>query len=190
MEEKVFLIANNHLLLEHHLELLNINSETDIVVLFNYMNIPFSWFKNIKQKIAFLRVVYEEYHEVNRYYLGGEEFKERQHEFTKLICLDDFGRYNTYKKDINIPCVNLDIETFLNTINVVYNNDIGIPTSGFIAYLYMKELFPKKELILVGFTGHYADGSIPDKVHHNYDWEQMYYKQHAVKSVYSTLSEF
>lgn len=189
MGEKVYLIANNCMLTEDHLESLNLNSENDLAVLFNYMYIPLDWFRKIRHKIAFLRVVYEEQHENNRHYLGGVEFKERQNDFIKLICVDDFGRYEEYTKDILIPCENLNVQQFLEETNFVYDNYIGTPTTGFLAYLYMKKLYPSKEIILVGFTGHYADGSIPDKLHHNYDWEQVYYTQNNIKRVYCLLDE-
>jgi len=189
MGEKVYLIANNSLLTENNLESLNINVQNDIVVLFNYMYIPFDWFKAVQHKSAFLRVVYEEQHENNRYYLGGVEFIERQNEFEKVICLDDFGRYEEFKKNVKIPTEMLNIESFLKDAHIVYNEGIGIPTTGFLAYLYMKKLHPSKEIILVGFTGHYADGSVPDNLHHNYEWEQMYYKNNNVKRIYTTLDE-
>lgn len=189
MGEKVYLIANNCLLSEHHLESLHIDTDNDIVVLFNYMIVPFEWLKAVRNKIVFLRVVYEEQDEANKHYLGGVEFIERQLEFSKVVCLDDFGRYEDFIKEVEIPCSNLDIEKFLTEINFVYNNGIGIPTSGFVAYLYMKHIYPSKEIVLVGFTGHYADGTTPDKTHHDYDWEQVYYKQNSVKRVYTALDD-
>ena len=78
------------------------------------------------------------------------------------------------------------METVVEEAQLVYNEGIGTPTTGFVAYLYMTKCYPSKEIILVGFTGHYADGSIPDKLHHSYDWEQAYYKNNDVKRFYST----
>lgn len=183
MSVKIYLIANNGSLTDNHINLLNLSPDKDIVVLFNYMCVPYSSLKCIQNKIIFLRVVYHP-HSSNAHYLGGVEFLDIQTDFTKVICVDDYGKYQEFASSIIIPHEKLDIEQFLK----IYFKDINytdckIPTTGFIAYLYMKSMYPLSEIILVGFTGHNADGTIPDNKHHDYTWEQAYYKESNVKRV-------
>lgn len=185
---KVYLIANNGYLDEQHIDNLNIDIDNDIVVLFNYMYIPFEKLKVVKNKICFLRTIYIS-DKGNDYYLGGNEFVSKQKYFSKLICVDDITKYIEYIKNITILTSFLDVLEFSQHYNIEYIEN-KIPTTGFIAYLYMKHNYPLYETILVGFTGEYADGSKPDKSHHDYDWEQEYYKNNNVKMMFSTLRSY
>ena len=181
---KVYLIANNAYLTERDIQLLNMDSENDIVVLFNYMSMAYEFVKYMKHKIAFLRVVgedYELYKSTTEQYLGGVEFIEKQSDFEKVICIDDFGRYEKYVKNIRIPCEKLIVEDIFEELKLVYSNgkypypskcviydDPKYPTSGFIAYIYIKSMYPQNEIILVGFSGDIFE-------EHDYKWEREYY---------------
>jgi hypothetical protein len=181
---KVYLIANNANLTEKDIQLLNMDNDNDIVVLFNYMPIAYDFVKYMKHKIAFLRVVtedYDLYNSINKQYLGGVEFIKKQSDFEKVICIDDFGRYDKYVKNIRIPCEKLIIEDMFEELNLVYSNgkypypskcaiydDPKYPTSGFIGYIYVSRMYPQREIILVGFSGDIFQ-------EHDYKWEREYY---------------
>jgi hypothetical protein len=182
MQQKVYLFANNMYITHEHVKDLDIDMENDIIVLFNYMCVPYDALLAVKHKIAMLRVVYVPF-ELDNHYLGGVAFIDKQNDFEKLVCIDDFGKFDKYIEGIHIPYERLNIYDFLSQIQFTGYTDMKIPTSGFIAYLYMSYLHPDKEIILVGFTGRYPDGTIPDKIHHDYDWEQQYYNDKAVKRV-------
>lgn len=186
MSHKVFLIANNIFLTSDHIDNLHIDPDNDIIVLFNYMHVPYNALQHIKHKIACLRVVY---HTVldNDKYLGGVEFLPIQHDFDKLLCLDDYGKFEKFAKDIQIPCECIDIQNVLANIPFLHYTDSRIPTSGFFAFLYMKHLYPEREIALVGFTGLYPDGSIPSPDHHDYHFEQAYYQEFNVTRFYKQL---
>jgi hypothetical protein len=181
---KVYLIANNANLTEKDIPLLNMDNENDIVVLFNYMPIAYDFVKYMKHKIAFLRVLGKDYHQNNKHYLGGVEFIEKQSDFEKVICIDDFGKYDQYVKNIRIPCEKLIVEDIFNESKVVYSNgkypppskciiydDPKYPSSGFIGYIYIKSMYPEREIILVGFSGDLWEG-------HDSKWEKEYYINH------------
>lgn len=185
---KVYLIANNGYLDEQHIDELNIEVDRDIVVLLNYMYVPYEKLKSVKNKICFLRTVYVS-DKGNDYYLGGNEFLGKQESFKNLVCVDNISRYVEYTKNIKIPTTFLDTLQLTKQCNIEYVED-KTPTTGFIAYLYMTHNYPLYEPVLVGFTGHYADGTEPDKSHHDYEWEQKYYKSNNVKSVFNTLRSY
>jgi hypothetical protein len=195
---RVFLIANNGFIQDHHIIDLNIDYHNDIVVLFNFMYIPYDVLKYTKHKIAFLRTIYSPHTEettgtVNTHYLGGVEFIDKQYDFDKLICVDDHNKYLEYNQNIHIQSELLIADTFMETM--FDNGYIGCytegksPTTGFVAYLYMKYLYPQSDIVLVGYTGHYADGTTPDNLHHDYLFEQHYYKTHNVKRKYTSIEE-
>jgi hypothetical protein len=187
-KNKVFLIANNGLLWEEHIEKLNIDAENDTVVFFNYMYITYECLRDVKNKIVFLRMTYElNYDEttddVDIRYLGGKQFLRRQNEFTKVILVD--GYYNEFIPYINISYDILKLEEFYYE----YSDDKS-PTTGYLAYLYFKKMMGDDcDITLVGFTGHYPDGSVPHDTHHDYKWEQDYYNRNNVKRIYTTLDE-
>ena len=52
-------------------------------------------------------------------------------------------------------------------------------TTGYIAYHYMKHLYPELEIILIGFTGRGSDGG-SGWHKHNFNFEQKYYKENNV----------
>jgi len=185
MSDKIYLFANNGSLTTAHIDQIGINPPEDVVVLFNYMYVPYDSFDNVANRIAFLRVVYEN-HEENIHYLGGVEFLEKQNDFSKLVCVDDYGKYSEYTSNVTIPHELLHVESFLSEHTNIEYPDSKIPTTGFLAFLYMKRLYPNSEITLVGFTGHYADGSVPSDSHHDYNWEQSYYKQNDVKRICTT----
>lgn len=177
---KVYLIANNVNLTERDIQQLNMDNEEDIVVLFNYMPIAYELVKFMKHKIAFLRVA-GDLVMFNSLYLGGVEFIEKQSDFEKVICIDDFGRYDEYVKNIRIPYEKVLVEDIFDELKVVYSNgrypyhskcviydDPKYPTTGFIGYIYIKSMYPESEIILVGFSGDIW-------IAHDYTWEREYY---------------
>jgi hypothetical protein len=186
MNGKVFLIANNVFLTDEHINNLYIDPDYDVVILFNYMHVPYNALRHIKHKIAFLRVVYTP-DLGNDKYLGGVEFLQIQNDFEKVICLDNYDKFDDFADCVKIPCECIDIPTFLDAIQFTHYTDSKIPTSGFFAFLYMSHRYPEREIALVGFTGRYPDGTIPTKNHHNYDFEQAYYNAHNVKCFYTNL---
>lgn len=188
MTTTIYLIANNGFLQTSHIQRLHIDYENDIVVLFNYMCVPYDTLQPVKRKIAFLRTVYTP-HEANNHYLGGVEFLSRQHDFEKVICVDDPQKYSEYTQHIQIPHEILITDTFLNKIQFLLYTNSKTPTTGFLAYLFMKQMYPQCNIVLVGFTGHYADGSQPDDLHHDYNLEQQYYQTHHVERMYTSLSQ-
>lgn len=191
-KNKVFLIANNGMLWEQHIEHLDIDPENDTVVFFNYMYISYECLKDVKNKVVFLRMTYElNYDEttddVDIRYLGGKQFLRRQNEFTKVILVD--GYHNEFTPSINIPFELLDTKEFEKEDIYEYPCDKS-PTTGYLAYLYFKKTMGNdSDIYLVGFTGHYADCTVPNDSHHDYNWEQDYYKKHNVKRFYTTLDE-
>lgn len=189
---KIFLIANNGMLKEEHIERLNIDDNHDTVVLFNYMCVPYDTLKQIKKKVIFLRMAYElNYDEmtgdVDTLYLGGKQFLRKQHEFEKVVLVD--GYHNEFTPGINIPYDILDTCEFQGEAIYEYPEDKS-PTTGYLAYLYFKKTGGDHcEITLVGFTGHHADGTAPIENHHSYSWEQEYYTRNNVKRIYKTLDE-
>lgn len=182
--KRIFILANNHTLDNHHIEELNVN-HSDIFFLFNEMYHSYNICKLYNnQKIVFLRGLEEPLlNQFNEFYLGGKKFINIQSDFNKVVLI--WKIYKEFVDNINIPYDLLDIETFLLDFNIEYSNDNNeSPTSGFLAYLYAKKFYKEYEIILVGFSGKLPDGNYPSKlVGHDYKWEQNYYIKNNIKNV-------
>jgi len=86
---------------------------------------------------------------------------------------DQYSKYKDNKSFLAIP----------NVVNLKeYSKSQPHPTTGFVAYQKMKSMFPKKEIILVGF-----DGLREPNNHfwglHDYNNEQQYYKLNKIKLI-------
>lgn len=181
---RVFLIANHHLISQDTIETLQV-TENDIVVLFNFMYLSYDACKNIKKKWVFLRVIHEPYGE-DKHYLGGTKFLKHQTDFEKVVLVGNLlpETFDDFKALTHIPYVLLRDEQELPMKALNYSNGKvdKVPTTGFIAYQYIKLIMPEFDVILVGFTGCFADGTTPPEDHpHDYKWETEYYSKNSVK---------
>jgi hypothetical protein len=175
---RIFLIANNERLEEHHIKNLEA-SENDLFFLFNYMSKSYELCKTYKQKIAILRGIHK-YHKTydikDDFYLGGNNVINNQNEFKKIVLI--WKIFEDFVNKIKIDTDYLDIYNMLESFNIKKYPG-NVPSTGFLGYLYAKKHFKEFEIILVGFNGEYL---VPLNVH-NFNWELEYYKKNKVKMI-------
>jgi len=189
----IYIFANNLDITERYIETLNIDYTNDIIVLFNYINVPYDILKQCKTKYIFVRLVYDSNTlipssedtniEIDIEYLGGNQLIYKQQDFTSIICIDDKqNKFSSFSLKVNkaTNCLLLESEEMLKIYNIHYTENKS-PSSGFVAILYMKYYFPNSKIFIVGFTGRYPDGTIPgEECHHDYKFEFEYYNQNAL----------
>ena len=183
--ERLFLIANNWMLNEDHLNSLNINPENDICFLFNTLYpLQFNIIKNIKHKYIFLRISQHDF-------IGFDNFIINQNHFQKAFFIDGKECYENINHLINIPHVNISTNTpdMIEPFKINNTHLDKAPSTGFFACIYAKLYFSSYTPILVGFTGHDPCGLDTHGEYHNYNHEHEYYQINNIQTIFNTKSE-
>lgn len=154
----VYLIGNNSNLKNEKIDSLKLNSN-DIVVLFNHQY-PLKWdkIKKHKNKLVFLRYTTWSGKKYSGYEIAIKN------EYNKIIFLGNKEFYENFKSN--------NTEYFY-IIPTNYTIDKS-PTSGFMAFNYIKNKYPSANIIIVGF-----DEKI-NKNGHDYMYEYKYYEKNNI----------
>ena len=160
-----------------------------IYIISNYYNIDINLFKIIKPNDL---VVF-----MNHCFNDGPFFdNNKKILFIRKNAISYFGykdNYNNRYKEIYFVNGNLNDKELLNNVdtcskilineeNIIKNYPKNkFPTTGFIAYFYMKNKFPKARIFLIGFTGGSSNTNQVISIMHDYKYEQEYYKKNNVK---------
>jgi len=189
---KYILIANNQSLIDNK-QFIDFDlplEDNDLVILFNKL-LPMKWekIKKHKNKHLFLRNFnwwFELQKDKNEIIFDRSKiFKDNHKYFNKIYFIDGDGFNNNKLTESSVQ--ESGVKDFLKSINFDFQkleiisdkiSDLKeftyinkIPTTGFVAYLWIKYFLakPEDEIILLGFTGENVwDG-------HDTDWEKNYY---------------
>lgn len=161
----IYLISNNpDITLDSYLF-----KETDQLYLFNHakhLHNPKIYLH--PNKSIFLRG------NLNNSYWGYKEYIKYYKLYKKVILIpgykiQPYTKIKSLSREIDIISPNNNYNVYDYTIN-------KYPTSGFIAYFYVKNF--ASDICLIGFTGSGSGGKGWHK--HDYDYEQKYYKSNRV----------
>ena len=175
-DSKIYLIPNS-LKVKKNLIFNLSKNENNILVFFNHCgplkNFSITDLKKLKCKtLLFLRANH------NRSYWGKREYEKQKYKI--------FNSYNTYI----IPSKNAEMEKINNKHNfkiISFKNLIKDypnkkePQTGFIAYHYLKDIYPNINITLVGFDRKHGEADAD--WYHEKTYELDYYKRNNVNNI-------
>jgi len=154
----IYIISNYYNLNPSIFEIIK---KEDLVVFMNHCFFDSSFFDNNK-KILFIRK------NLKSYWGYKKNYKNRYDEIYFIN-----GKLDDKKIISNIdkcPKIIINIKDIIK----IYPEDKS-PTTGFIAYSYLREKFPDANIFLIGFTGGSSFKSKLISKTHNYKYEQEFY---------------
>ena len=182
-------------------------SSLNIYIISNFYNIDTNIFNSIKSEdlVVFMNSAFHDnsFFDNNKKllfirgskgckYLGYKENYNNRYDTIFFINFyinnSKYGGINNiqYKNNID-TCKKIIIEKEINSFSRDYNYTKNkSPTSGFIAYMYIKKRYPNSNIFLVGFTGTSSRPNSKPAVCHDYVFEQKYYDTHKIKLLNKT----
>ena len=177
---KYYLLSNSVHLNKELIESLNID-DNHTVIMFNH-SYPLQ-FVNHKNKILFIR-------ETDKI-LTGINNNLSHYKKVYIFMTSDKSLFEKDIQKLDLQKINyeiININEFIKDHHPEYPEK-NLPTCGFLGYLYILKYYNdrnnhenehKKNIALVGFTGHHSNGNIYNGTEHNYMYEQIYYKNNDV----------
>ena len=164
---KIFIISNYYKINKN---IFNLIKNEDIVVFMNNAYHDNKFFDE-KKKLLFIRKK-----KTDEYWGYKENYNNR---YNKIYFIDgnETNIYYKYNKD---NCEKIFLPNNISRFNIEYTINKE-PTTGFIAYLHLKNEYPQADICLIGFTGESSNLSGHVWEFHDYKFEQNYYKVNNIK---------
>lgn len=161
----VYLISNYNKMKEGNIK--NINDD-DLIILFNHAYpLKFNKIKNHKNKWIFIRGN-------SKSYWGFDNLVKNFNLYEKIFLIGE--RINDIEK---LKSNGIKFE-LTKKLNIESYKKTKSPTSGFIGYLNIEDIFNRDDITLVNFIGHGSNGG-NGWYGHDYKFEQEYYKHKNIK---------